>query len=72
MIGISEVITGVVAVIIGVVLIGLVALPIINSVIDQMADGNDVLKTLFGMAAIMLGVVILVFPIYLLSKSGDR
>lgn len=72
MIGISDVITGVVAVIVGSVLIGLVAVPIVNSVIDEIADGNDVLKTLLGMTLIMLAVTLLIFPIYLLSKSTDR
>ena len=72
MIGISDIITGVIGVIIGAILIGLVAVPIVNSVIDEMAAGDDVVKTLLGMALILLAVTLLVFPIYLLSRSADR
>ena len=71
MIGIDQIITIVVGVIVGAVLIGLVAVPIVDLVIDSMAEGNDMVKTMLGIAVVLLGVTIVVFPLYYLSKS-DR
>ena len=72
MIGINDIITGVLGVIIGSVMIGLVAVPIVNSVIDEVADGNPTVATLLGIAVVLLCVTLIAFPIYMLTRSAKE
>lgn len=69
MIGINDIVTGVIGVIIGTVLIGLVAVPIVNTVIDDMGEGDDTIKTLLGIAVMLLCVTLIAFPIYMLTRG---
>lgn len=72
MIGINDIITGVLGVIIGSVMIGLVAVPIVNSVIDEMADGNPTVATLLGISLVLLCICLIAFPIYMLTRSAKE
>ena len=70
MIGINDIVTGVLGTIIGAVMIGLVAVPIVNSVISEMGEGNDTVATLLGIAVVLLCVTLIAFPIYMLTRSS--
>lgn len=72
MIGINDIVTSVIGVILGSVMIGLVAVPIVNIVINDMAEGNDTVKTLLGIAVVLLCVTLIAFPIYMLTKSSKN
>ena len=72
MIGINDIITGVIGVIIGIVMIGLVAVPILNTVIDEMAEGDDTVKMLLKIAVMLLCVTLVAFPIYMLSRGSKE